>query len=74
MTKEQKIDKLLAKKSDLEDKLFNEQCRQFKMLDRRGWGHGMRNSKIGFSTRKEDNLKERIEKINKQIETLRKEN
>ena len=72
MTKEQKINKLLAKKSDLEDRLFNEQCRQHERINNMGFGYGMRNSKIGFSTRKEDNLRERIEKINKQIDALRK--
>lgn len=67
---ETKLDKLKRKLSDLEGKLFDERCRQNKMLERRGWGYGMTHSKIGFSTSREDSIKERIEKVKEQIEQL----
>lgn len=67
---ETKLDKLKRKLSDLESKLYDERCRQHEMLERQGWGYGMRHSKIGFSTRREDSLKERIEEIKKQIKQL----
>lgn len=65
-----KLDKLERKLSDLESKLFDEHCRQNEILERRGWGHGMRYPKIGFSTRREDSIKERIEKVKEQIKQL----
>lgn len=67
---ETKLDKLKRKLSDLESKLFDERCRQNEVLERQGWGYGMRHSKIGFSTRREDSIKERIEKVKEQIKQL----
>lgn len=67
---ETKLDKLKRKLSDLESKLYYERCRQNETLERKGWGYGMRHSKIGFSTRREDSLKERIEKVKEQIKQL----
>lgn len=67
---ETKLDKLKRKLSNLESELFDECCRQNKMLESRGWGYGMRHSKIGFSTRREDSLKERIEEVKEQIKQL----
>lgn len=67
---ETKLDKLRRKLSDLESKLFEERCRQNEMLERRGWGYGMTHSKIGFSTRREDSIKERIEEVKEQIKAL----
>ena len=67
---ETKLDKLKRKLSDLESKLIDERCRQHETLERRGWGYGMRHSKIGFSTSREDSIKERIEKIKEQIKQL----
>ena len=64
---ETKLDKLERQLSDLESKLFEERCRQNEILNKRGWGHGMRHSKIGFSTRREESIKERIEKVKEQI-------
>lgn len=64
------LDKLKRKLSDLESKLLEVRCRQNEMLERRGWGFGMTHSKIGFSTRREDSLKERIEKVKEQIKQL----
>lgn len=64
------LDKLKRKLSDLESKLFDERCRQHETLESRGWGYGMSHSKIGFSTRREDSLKERIEEVKKQIKQL----
>lgn len=67
---ETKLDKLKRKLSDLESKLLDERYRQNEMLERRGWGYGMRHSKIGFSTRREDSLKERIKEVKEQIKQL----
>jgi hypothetical protein len=67
---ETKLDKLKRKLSDLESKLFDERCKQNEMLERRGFGYGMRHSKIGFSTSREDSIKERIEKVKEQIKQL----
>lgn len=73
MKKEDKIQKLLEKKSDLEHKLYEEQVRQHQRINNMGWGYGMRHAKINFSTTKEDRLQERIEKIDKQIAELKGE-
>ena len=67
---ETKLDKLKRKLSDLESKLFDERCKQHETLESRGWGYGMRHSKIGFSTRREDSIKERIKKVKEQIKQL----
>lgn len=67
---ETKLDKLKRKLSDLESKLYDERCRQHTNLNNRGWGYGMRHSKIGFSTRREDSIKERIKKVKQQIKDL----
>ena len=67
---ETKLDKLKRKLFDLESKLYAEQGRQHEMLNRRGWGYGMTHSKIGFSTRREDSIKERIEEVKEQIKAL----
>ena len=64
------LDKLKRKLSELESKLFDERCRQNTSLNNRGGGYGMRHSKIGFSTRREDSIKERIEEVKQQIKTL----
>lgn len=67
---ETKLDKLKLKLYDLESKLYYEQSRLNEMLGRRGFGYGMRHSKIGFSTRREDSLKERIKEVKEQIKQL----
>jgi hypothetical protein len=67
---ETKLDKLKRKLSDLESKLVDERCKPNEMLERRGFGYGMRHSKIGFSTSREDSIKERIEKVKEQIKQL----
>ncbi len=55
-----KREKLLNKKERLQERLSKEEQREREILSRRGWGYGMRHSKIGFSTRKSDELKEKI--------------
>ncbi len=55
-----KREKLLNKRERLQERLSKEEQREREILSRRGWGYGMRNSKIGFSTRKSDELKEKI--------------
>ena len=70
MTAQEKLQKLIARRDDLEDKLYTEQCRQHELLNRRGWGYGMRCVNLGFSTKREDGLKLRIERMNRQISEL----
>lgn len=67
-----KIEKLIEKKSVLEERLYKEERREIEMLNRRGFGYAMRHVKIGFSTRKSDALKERIRIISEQIDELKK--
>ena len=73
MKKEERLKKLQEKKSDLEHRLYLEQCRQHERINNMGWGHGMRHAKLNFSTTKEDRILQRIEKVEKQIEELSKE-
>ena len=73
MKKEDKLKKLREKKSDLEHRLYLEQCRQHERINNMGWGYGMRHAKLNFSTTKEDRLLERIEKVDKQIAELQGE-
>jgi len=73
MTKEERLKKLQEKKSDLEHRLYLEQCRQHERINNMGWGYGMRHAKLNFSTTKEDRILQRIEKVEKQIEELSKE-
>lgn len=70
---EEKLKKLLEKKSDLEHRLYLEQCCQHDRINSMGWGYGMRHAKINFSTTKEDRLLERIEKVNNKIAELSQE-
>jgi hypothetical protein len=73
MKKEERLKKLQEKKSDLEHRLYLEQCRQHERINNMGWGYGMRHAKLNFSTTKEDRILQRIEKVEKQIEELSKE-
>lgn len=50
-----------------EDKLHQEQERQHAVLNRQGWGYGMRNSKIGVSTTKEDKIKAKIAELKSKL-------
>lgn len=70
MKQSERLQKLLEKKSDLENKLYEEQLRQHQRINSMGWGYGMRHAKLNFSTTKEDRLQARIEKIDKQIAEL----
>lgn len=54
------LEKRLAR---LEESLRKEQERQHSVLNRQGWGHAMRCVKTGISYRREDELKEKIEKV-----------
>ena len=69
-----KIEKLIEKKSVLEEKLFKDERNEIEMLNTRGFGYAMRHVKIGFSARKSDALKERIRIISEQINELKKLN
>lgn len=70
MDKEKKLQKLIEKKGELEEKLHQETIREHQHINNMGWGYGMRHSKIGFSTTKSDRLRERIKKIDQQIKKI----
>lgn len=70
MDKEKKLQKLIEKKGELEEKLHQETIREHQRINNMGWGYGMRHSKIGFSTTKSDRLRERIKKIDQQIKKI----
>jgi hypothetical protein len=63
--------KLTQKLENLKMKLDIELRRENALLARRGFGYAQRNTKIGFSTRKSDNLKERIDKIESELNKLK---
>lgn len=65
-----KRDKLVIKLSDLGDKLAIAGKKENELIARRGWGYGMRHTKIGFSTRVTDNLKERINKCQTELDQV----
>lgn len=69
-TIDQKIEKLKQKKSDLESKHFDARVESNRKFNNIGFGTGMRHSKIRFSTSKEDNIKNRIDNIQKDIDYL----
>ena len=70
MTKEQRIKKLKDKMSELESKLFDVKLEENEKWNNIGFGHGMRHSKIVFSTKKSDRIKKRIEDIENKIKEL----
>lgn len=68
--KQTKLAKLKDRLSSLESKLFDARREEIEKVNRQGWGYGMRHSKIGFSTRKSDRIRERIETCKRQIAEL----
>lgn len=69
-----KLDRLKAKRQELEDKLWEAEKKETERFSRIGWGTGMRCSKINFSTRRSDSLRERIKEVDRQIAELRQNN
>lgn len=53
-----KLNKLNKKLNELEYKLYEAEIEENKKLNDRGFGYAMRHSKINFSTRKSDCIKE----------------
>lgn len=66
-----KIDKLNEKLIHLESKLYEARTKEHQVINNMGWGYGMRQSKIRFSTKRSDGLKERIYKIGSEITELK---
>lgn len=56
--------------SRLEESLRKEQDRQHRVLENQGWGHSMRCVKSGVSFRREDELKEKIEKVKSMLKEM----
>ena len=57
------IEQLKKRIDRCEESLQKEHERQHSVLERQGWGYGMRHSKIGVSNRRERELKSRLEKL-----------
>lgn len=70
MTKAGKLQKLYFEREKLKERLDIEINREIDIINRQGWGYGMRHSKIGVSTSKSDRTRNRIEKIEEQIRQL----
>lgn len=64
------VDKLLDKRSELEDKLFAAKVKENERWNNLGWGSGMRLSKINVSTKRSDSLKEKMKQIDSQLKSL----
>ena len=54
----------------LEESLRKERARQTDVWNRQGFGYGQRHSKIGFSFRREDELKEKIDNVKQLLREL----
>lgn len=61
------LEKRLAR---LEESLRKENDRQHRVLENQGWGHAMRSVKTGVSYRREDELKEKIEKVKSMLKEM----
>lgn len=61
------LEKRLAR---LEESLRKEHDRQHRVLENQGWGHSMRCVKSGVSFRREDELKEKIEKVKSMLKEM----
>ena len=64
------IESLKKRIARCEDSLRKEQERQHSVLERQGWGYGMRHSKIGVSNRREKELKARLEKLKSELKMI----
>jgi len=71
MGKTDRTQRLLEKKKELEERLHDETIREHRRIDGMGFGYGMRHARINFSTLKSDRLRERIKKLEDEIESLR---
>jgi len=67
---EQKISDLKEKLSVLKDKLHDAKVESNQKFSNLGWGAGMRKSKLNVSTKKEDSIQERINKIEAELKEL----
>ncbi len=69
---ETRIANLKASISKAEDRLYDANKAETELIARRGWGYGMRHSKIGFSTTKSDRIQERIASLRTDLDKLQK--
>lgn len=65
------LEKLLDKKLKLESRLHEAKLASNKVFANMGWGSGMRKSKISISTTKEDEIKGKLDVINKLISDIK---
>jgi hypothetical protein len=64
---QKKVESLISKLQQANDRFEKANKLENDKLAQRGWGYGMRHSKIGFSTSKSDKAKERIKEIEKEL-------
>ena len=69
---ESRIASLKVKILKAENRLSEANKAETEMIARRGWGYGMRHSKIGFSTAKSDRIKERIGELKSDLDKMQK--
>lgn len=69
---ESRIASIKVSISKAEDRLCDANNAETEVIARRGWGYGMRHSKIGFSTTKSDRIKERIESLRSNLDKMQK--
>lgn len=67
---EKEKEKLQKKLTRLEVRLFDAEKKETERVNRIPWGAGMRWSKISVSTRKSDEIKQKIELVKTQLEKL----
>ena len=58
--------------SKAEDRLFDANRAETERIARMGWGHGMRHSKLNFSTSKSDRIKERINSLKVNLDKVQR--
>lgn len=68
--KELELEKLIKRKGDLEEKLYQAKLISNEKFNNLGWGAGMRKSKLNVSTSKEDNIKKRLDEVKAKIKEL----
>ncbi len=69
--KETELNKLLDKKSKLESRLHDAKLKSNEVFNRIGFGAGMRKSKVSVSTTKEDEIKSKLDIVNKLIADIK---
>ena len=70
---ESRITSVKANIAKAEDRLCDANNAETQVISRRGWGYGMRHSKIGFSTTKSDRIQERINSLRSDLDKCKRQ-